>query len=90
MEYFAYRCGAEWVLWNSGPWNSGGWINISAIHAPTRAGVKRQSFSLGWDGKRFAAGKEAERLARFDPEAPDLLRVFLSEAVKAPTKDGDT
>jgi hypothetical protein len=80
---FALRFG-DWVLFNSSPWSSGGWITLNVVYVPTRSGIRRRSFTLSWNGERFSASGESDRFIRFDMRAMPMLADFLQRELPAP------
>jgi hypothetical protein len=85
MQDFAHRCG-DLVIWNGNDWSEKGWITIHATEAHTRAGIRRNNFSLGWNGERFATSADSARLNKMHPDAMHNLRTLLARELKAPAK----
>jgi hypothetical protein len=54
------------------------------VHIPLQAYERQRRFTLGWNGSRFAACRDLERLAKTAPDAPEVLRLFLSRTVRPP------
>jgi hypothetical protein len=82
-EKFALRFG-DWVVFNTDSWRPAGWITLNAVYVPTRSGIRRRSFTLAWNGERFSASGESDRLIRFDMTAMPKLADFLRRTLPAP------
>jgi hypothetical protein len=80
---FALRFG-DWVLFNTGPWSQGGWITLGVLYVPTRPRKRRATFTVAWNGERFSAHSESDRLIRFDMTALPKLAAFLKRDLPAP------
>lgn len=76
---FALRCG-DWVIWNYGPWQDG-WISLDVLNTRTQTGVRRSIYRIGWNGSRFAACTEFDRLERRYGD-PNGLAEFLRSSLQ--------
>jgi hypothetical protein len=82
-EKFALRFN-DWVIFNTGPWHPDGWITLNVVYVPTRSGIRRRSFTLAWNGERFSASGESDRLIRFDMKAMPKIAAFLQRELPVP------
>lgn len=73
MAPFAFWIDRVWMVGSLSDWRNG-WITLAVVRLDDRRNPRKKViFNVGWNGKRFADSKEAEKLAGFEDEFDALV-----------------
>lgn len=51
----------NWIIWNLSP-SANGWVNVRVTEAVGKSGVRRSSYTMGYNGERFSRCSDTLRL----------------------------